>query len=129
MTIRELRESRKLTQAQMAEKLGVTPGTIGHLENGRMKVSDKIADRIWEVFGVEAGMEEKKPVKKRKAKKMEIYIQSPLGGNIMPEEIEAKVPEGVECVFVRVDQNKLWWIRGEETGSVDIWDSAGRTLF
>ena len=25
-------------------------------------------------------------------------------------------------VFVRVDQNKLWWIRGDETGSVDIWE-------
>jgi len=25
-------------------------------------------------------------------------------------------------VFVRVDQNKLWWIKGEETGSIDIWE-------
>ena len=33
----------------------------------------------------------------------------------------AKLPKGVDSVFVRVDQNKLWWIRGEETGSVDIW--------
>ena len=29
--------------------------------------------------------------------------------------------EDTETVFVRVDQNKLWWIKGEETGSVDIW--------
>ena len=51
-----------------------------------------------------------------------IYVQSPLGGNITPEEIAAKMPEGAEAVFVRVDQNKLWWIRGEETGSVEIWE-------
>ena len=38
------------------------------------------------------------------------------------EEIAAKVPAGAESVFVRVDQNKLWWIKGEETGSVDIWE-------
>ena len=29
--------------------------------------------------------------------------------------------DDAETVFVRVDQNKLWWIKGEETGSVDIW--------
>ena len=31
-------------------------------------------------------------------------------------------PAGVDCVFIRVDQNKLWWIRGDETGHVDIWE-------
>ena len=44
-----------------------------------------------------------------------------MGGNISDAEIVAKLPDGTETVFVRVDQNKLWWIKGEETGSVDIW--------
>jgi hypothetical protein len=44
-----------------------------------------------------------------------------MGGNITSEEIAAKQPKDAEMVFVRVDQNKLWWIKGEETGSVDIW--------
>ena len=61
-------------------------------------------------------------LKAMKPSRMKIYIQSPLGGNITPEEIAAKMPEGAEAVFVRVDQNKLWWIRGEETGSVEIWE-------
>ncbi len=60
--------------------------------------------------------------KKAKAAKLEIIVQSPMGGNITAEEIAAKLPDGAETVFVRVDQNKLWWIRGEETGSVEIWD-------
>ena len=64
----------------------------------------------------------KKPAAKAKAVKLEIYVQSPLGGNITPEEIAAKLPEGADAVFVRVDQNKLWWIKGDESGSVDIWD-------
>ena len=59
---------------------------------------------------------------KKPAGKLEIIVQSPLGGNITAEEIAAKLPKGAETVFVRVDQNKLWWIKGEETGSVDIWD-------
>ena len=58
---------------------------------------------------------------KAKAAKLEIIIQSPMGGNITPEEIAAKLPKGAKSVFVRVDQNKLWWINGDETGSVDIW--------
>ncbi len=58
---------------------------------------------------------------KKPATKPEIIVQSPMGGNITAEEIAAKLPKGTETVFVRVDQNKLWWIQGEETGSVDIW--------
>ena len=123
MTIRELRTSKKLTQAQFARLIGVNQSTVGHLENGRMRISDRIADKIWEVFGVEIGVEEKKTVKKGQARKMEISIQSPLGGNITPEEVEAKMPEGTEACFVRVDQNKIWWVREDgETGFVWIWD-------
>ena len=54
-------------------------------------------------------------------KKLEIYIQSPLGGNMTPEQIESKMPAGVESVYVRVDQNLIWWVRGDETGAVEIW--------
>lgn len=123
MTIRELRISKKLTQDQFAKLLGVSRGTVGQLESGRMKVSERIADKVWEVFGVEIGVDEKKVVKKIASKQLEIYIQSPLGGNITPEEIEAKMPEGTEACFVRVDQNKIWWVRGDgETGYVWIWD-------
>ena len=123
MTIRELRISKKLTQEQLAKLLGISRGTVGQLESGRMKVSDRIADKVWEVFGVEIGVDEKKIVKKITSKTPEIYIQSPLGGNITPEEIEARMPEGTEACFVRVDQNKIWWVRGDgETGYVWIWD-------
>ena len=122
MTIRELRAREKLSQAAFAKRIGIRPATVSRLENGLMKVSDSIADRIWEEFGTEVGeMAEQKPVKKTKPRKLEIYVQSPLGGNITPEEILAKMPEGVEACFVRIDQNLIWWVRGEETGAVEIW--------
>jgi len=120
MTIRELRESRKLSQAVFARLIGVSRTTVNNLEQGRAKVSTAIADKIWEVFGVEIWAdEEPKPAKK--PAKLEIYIQSPLGGNITPEEVAAKMPAGAESAYVRVDQNLIWWVRGDETGAVEIW--------
>ena len=124
MTIKELRVSRNLTQAKFAEMIGVDRSDLGKMENGKKNISDRIHDKIWEVFGVEVGADEgKKLVKKVSTSKLEIYIQSPLGGNITPEEVAAKMPEGTEACFVRVDQNKIWWVRGDgETGYVWIWD-------
>ena len=124
MTIKELRVSRNLTQAKFAEMIDVDRSDLGKMENGKKNISDRIHDKIWEVFGVEVGVEEgKKLVKKVSVPKLEIYIQSPLGGNITPEEVAARMPEGTEACFVRVDQNKIWWVRGNgETGYVWIWD-------
>ena len=65
------------------------------------------------------GKKKKEPAKKYAN---EIIIQSPMGGEINTDQVIKKLPKGVDCVFVRVDQNKLWWIRGEETGNVDIWE-------
>ena len=63
----------------------------------------------------------KKPATKKAAKKAtEVIIQSPYGGEISYAEILAKVGEA-EKVYVRVDQNKAYWVRGLETGDVDLW--------
>ena len=93
------------------------------------KVEDKVVAEEIEVkkTAAKTARKTKETVKKveaaakKPAGKLEIIVQSPLGGNITAEEIAAKLPKGAETVFVRVDQNKLWWIKGEETGSVDIW--------
>lgn len=42
----------------------------------------------------------------------------PEGG---PEQVAAKVPADAEAVYVRVDQNTIWWVRGNEDGAVEIW--------
>lgn len=58
---------------------------------------------------------------KKAAKQPEVIIQSPMGGIITPEEILKKVGK-VDKVYVRVDQNKAHWVRGDEIGSIDLWD-------
>ena len=63
----------------------------------------------------------KAPAKKPAAKKAaEVIIQSELGGEITPDAILEKIG-AADKIYVRVDQNKAYWVRGEETGSVDLW--------
>ena len=63
---------------------------------------------------------EKPKTKKPEAKPARLVIQSPFGKEITPEEVLEKVGE-VDAVYIRVDQNKAYWVRGKEYGSVDLW--------
>jgi len=52
-----------------------------------------------------------------------IIIQSPMGGYISTEDIAKKVPKGTADVYVRVDENKLYYVlENGESGDVDIWE-------
>ena len=67
----------------------------------------------------------KAPAKKSAPKKAAaatptIILQSPLGGEVSAEEILSKVGD-VDKVYVRIDQNKLYWVKGDEAGDKDIW--------
>ena len=44
--------------------------------------------------------------KEKTVKKTTVFIQSPMGGEITPEDILVKVGN-VDKVYVRIDQNKL----------------------
>ena len=148
MNIKELRESLKLSQPAFAKAIGAGISSIGAYELGTRRPSDKVLAKIKEVYGVDldtpaakaapakkvpaakaAPAEEKKqpakkaPAKKRAGKKAgdpQIIIQSPLGGEITPFAIMAKVGQ-VDKVYIRVDLNKAFWVKGTETGSVDLW--------
>ena len=65
--------------------------------------------------------EKKEDVVDAEEKKTAIIIQSPMGGAITPEQILSKIPVGSDSVYVRVDENKLYWVKGDENGAVDIW--------
>ena len=73
--------------------------------------------------------EKKAPAKKaapaakkeaKKSKAAEIIIQSSMGGEITPEEIMSRIGD-VDKVYIRIDQNAAYWIKGEESGSVNLW--------
>jgi hypothetical protein len=83
----------------------------------------KAAEKAVEaVEAVEKKVVEKKPAARKTAAKKaaEVIIQSPLGGEITTAEILARIGNA-DKVYVRVDENKAYWVRGEEDGSVDLW--------
>ncbi len=85
------------------------------------KVETVKAEKVEKVEKVEKAPAKKPAAKKPAAKKTaEVIIQSPLGGEITGAEILKRVGD-VDKVYVRVDENKAYWVRGDETGSVDLW--------
>ncbi|MCR4818567.1 MAG: helix-turn-helix domain-containing protein [Fretibacterium sp.] len=130
MDIKELRKSKKLTQAAFAEAIGIKASLITAFETGRRFLSEDIIAKIKEVFGVEveAKAAPQKPAAKKPAEqgkkevqaKKGLIIQSPMGGEITPDEILARVGK-VDVVYVRVDENKAYWVKGKKSGSVDLW--------
>ena len=84
-------------------------------EKREEKQEEKSEEKQEDVVRAAEVIEEPKP------EKTNIIIQSPMGGDITPEQILAKIPVGADSVYVRVDENKLYWVKGSESGAVDIW--------
>ena len=151
MTIKEFRLSQGLSQPKLAKALGIGVSTVGSYETGKINPSQKVLDKIKEVYGVDLSVPEaapakkaakpakeekavkvapakkaakpaapKKPVRSRAKKDTDIIIQSPLGGEITLTDILAKVGD-VDRVYVRVDQNAAYWVKGEASGAVNLW--------
>lgn len=145
MNIKELRKSKKLTQAAFAEAIGVKSASITAIETGRRNMSEEVASKIKKVFGVDVNLDtvkaaahkkmEKKTTKKaaltpkKSQVKKGVIIQSPMGGEITPDEILAKIKTAtkgtgvgkIDTIYVRVNENKAYWVKGKKNGSVDLW--------
>ena len=52
MTLKELREKNELTQAGFAKALGVSTSLIRSIESGAKQITDKVADKVLEVYDV-----------------------------------------------------------------------------
>ena len=142
----KIREDRKLSKKEFADLLGVTAMMIGRYEKGTCAIPESIAEKLKEAEdkAVATEIEVKKNTRKagRKVKEKaedtfsiakeavkeaagipNIIIQSPMGGYITPADIAKKVPKGTADVYVRVDENKLYYVlKNGETGDLDIWE-------
>ena len=124
-----LKKAEETNVSTAAKEFGVSRAAIikwrdsAKVEKAEKKVKAK-ADKVKKNVKSAAKKAEKKAeavkTRAKKAPKTEVIIQSPMGGNITPEEVLAKVGE-VDQVYIRVDENKAYWVKGEESGSVDLW--------
>ena len=63
---------------------------------------------------------EKKAEKKTSKQLAKIIIQSLMGGEITPEEILSRIGD-VDKVYIKVEENAAYWVKGDETGAINIW--------
>ena len=78
----------------------------------------KVAKGAAAVAAVEGLKKERKAAKK---KAPILYIQSVMGGVISTEEILKRIPTGVDEVYVKPEENKAYWVKGEEKGEAELW--------
>ena len=105
--------------------------TVEQIEVGKVKAKQtrKAAEKKAvkdEKAAVKAAKKEtkaaQKPAAKLKTVKLNMVFQSPLGSEITPEQVALKVPKEATDVYVKIDENKIYWVgKNGETGAVDIW--------
>ena len=110
--LKQVRLTTGLTQRAFAESIGVCKSTIGNCEAGMHNLSDELWARITEKYPDLCD------------KKVQIIIQSNDGREIDLDVIKAKVEVAagdVDSIYVRIDHNAAYWVKGEETGKVELW--------
>ena len=134
-TAEALKKAAETSIANAAKELGISRTTLmswkKQAENALKDAGDAVEETVSKAKDIaeKAGKKVKAAAEKVEADVKaaveqkpanEVIIQSPLGGNITPAEVLAKTGP-VDKVYIRVDENKAYWVRGEESGSVDLW--------
>ena len=142
--LKDLRSTLNLSRAEFARQIGVSTASVGFYETGRTRpksatiekikeLAEKTAPSVDEKSSAQADeekleevpVEEAAPVEEAvpvdEEKQTAIIIQSLMGGSITPEEILSRIPEGCDSVYVKPEENKAYWTKGSEAGSIDLW--------
>ena len=134
--LKKIREEKNQSKGEFAKLLGVTPMVYGRYESGTLKIPENIETAVKEMIAkaedtvVATEIEVKKKTRSaaRKAKetvkgvaKTTVLIQSQLGGTITPEEVLKRIPEGCDRVYIKPEENKAYWVKGDESGAVELW--------
>ena len=61
-------------------------------------------------------------MKKVKAARVDMIFETNGGRQITPEAVAERVPKGVDAAYIKLEENKIYWVKGTETGAVDIWE-------
>ena len=120
--VKKTKVKAKATAAAVSEKVEKAGQTAQKTRAKAKETKNKVESKASKAA---EKAEKKGPVKRTAAKTpdakpVEVFIQSPNGKEITPEAILEKVGEA-DIVYVRVDQNKAYWVNGEKHGEIDLW--------
>ena len=142
--VKQIRRSLGLSQKAFAEQIGVSKSTIGMIECGSNKISNAVWERIVRLAtavpdlakealsspaqdttlasapAAETMSSSSQDTTLASTPAVSIHIQSIDGHETTPEAIIASVGDA-DRIYVRVDQNAAYWVRGDETGKVELW--------
>ena len=62
-----------------------------------------------------------KAAKKARAAKTELIFESDNGLQITLKELKDRLPKGCDAAYIKPGENRIYWVKGEENGFVDIW--------
>ena len=116
--LKKIREEKNQGKGEFAKSLGVTPMVYGRYESGTLKIPENIEAAAKEMI---AKASDKVVAAELEEKKTAILIQSQLGGTITPEEVLKRIPEGCDRVYIKPEENKAYWVKGDESGAVELW--------
>ena len=66
LTLKQFRNKYKLTQKELAQKVGVTPTTLSKYENGEWHINQAVIDKIEEEYGEAIRSVQHRGIKKKK---------------------------------------------------------------
>ena len=145
--LKKIRKEKKLTKGQFAALIGITAMMQGRYESGKIPIPEDIVKKVLALDAAKGAKEavqtkekdivkdtakaaakktvkeaEKKIVKDAGKKRGTIlYIESQLGGRIRLKEILKRIPAGSDEVYVKPEENKAYWVKGDQTGDINLW--------
>ncbi len=120
--IREIRKSRRITQAALASQIGVTQSDLSRMENGEYKVGLDVLFKILQVFDLSlSGFFDERPAEPAEPQRPQDDEEAMLENiRTLPEESRREVREFIEFKKMQALHRGR---RAHELNSLDVHDS------
>lgn len=125
--IRRLRQERKLTQMQMAERLGISPSYLNLIEHDERPVTVALLLKLGKTFDVNL-QELSDDAERRLAMSLqEVFADAALGAEVGPEEIRQLVAAAPKAGRGIVELYRAWRLAREDAQALNLNLPSGRT--
>ena len=113
---KEIKENADAAKIETKKKTATVTRQVKEKEETVKEASKETAEEVAEVVAEKAAEE----VAEETAK-VAVIFETNYGRQITSESILERIPKGVDAAYIKLEENKIYWVKGTETGSVDIW--------